>query len=203
MIPVDGHPPCVVVAGMGRCGTSLLMQMLDAAGIECVGKRPDYETPESFGNFRADVFARMRGRAIKLVDPMRLPIDEMPNHIVLWLDRDFREQAKSALKLLSVFENGVRRDRQAVRAMERSLRSDRPKNMKAVGASGRCPTLILTFEDILSGPAATARLVKFLATHGYPRISAEQMASQIRRRSPKCLPGLMEAQLLYETGVNQ
>jgi hypothetical protein len=35
--------PVIVVAGLGRCGTSLVMQMLAAAGLPCVGSFPDFE----------------------------------------------------------------------------------------------------------------------------------------------------------------
>ena len=39
-------PPALLVAGLGRCGTSLMMQMLAAAGLPCVGEFPAYEVPE-------------------------------------------------------------------------------------------------------------------------------------------------------------
>jgi hypothetical protein len=35
--------PYVIVAGFGRCGSSLTMTMLHAAGIPCIGTPPDFE----------------------------------------------------------------------------------------------------------------------------------------------------------------
>lgn len=36
--------PTIFVSGLGRCGSSMTMQMLDAAGIPCIGDYPAYET---------------------------------------------------------------------------------------------------------------------------------------------------------------
>ena len=39
--------PCIIVSGLGRCGSSLVMQMLHAGGVECLGAPPAFEPPES------------------------------------------------------------------------------------------------------------------------------------------------------------
>ena len=40
--------PTVFVCGHGRCGSSMVMQMLDAGGFPCFGEYPAYE-PEEVG----------------------------------------------------------------------------------------------------------------------------------------------------------
>lgn len=37
----------ILVCGFGRCGSSLVMQMLDVGGLPVVGSFPDYERAEA------------------------------------------------------------------------------------------------------------------------------------------------------------
>lgn len=189
--------PCIVVAGMGRCVTSLTMQMLHAAGVPCIGEWPAFETEASgVGSFRSDRFAALSETAIKLIDPANLPVGDMPNHIVVWLDRNPREQAKSQVKLLR--QMGIRLPRHSVRAFEDDIRKSRAKHRARGGIPGGCPFINLRFEDLIVIPQVeTPRLAGFLAEHGYS-VSAEVMAKQVRRRSVGCLPGFLEAELLAE-----
>lgn len=190
--------PAIVVAGQGRCGTSLMMQMLYAAGVPCVGNWPDFETgASSFGGFDPTAFAALRGKAIKLITPAELPIGEMPNHIVIWLDRDPEEQARSQLKMVASFVRHVDMSRKNIRAMAAGNRRERAPNMAAIGANGRCPTLILSFEHLLTEPTdASIRIDAFLHEHDYRGLNFEAMRRQIRLRSPACYPGMMEVYLL-------
>jgi len=188
--------PCIVVAGMGRCGTSLTMQMLDAAGIPCVGKRPAYETDaSSMGGFDHAAFAGLSQVAIKLVDPANLTIRDMPNHIVIWLDREPREQAKSQIKFVSLFAPVPDR-RRAIRVVEADLKKSRVKHRAAVGVPGGCPAVTLSFEQIIINPIKSATVIcDFLTDHGWP-LSPELMALEVRPRQCACLPGFLEAEMI-------
>ncbi|RWB67602.1 hypothetical protein [Mesorhizobium sp.] len=190
--------PAIVVAGQGRCGTSLMMQMLYAGGIPCVGHWPDFETgASSFGGFDPTAFAALRGKAIKLITPAELPIGQMPKHVVIWLDRDPEEQARSQLKMVATFMRSVDMSRKSIRAMAAGNRRGRLPNMAAIGANGRHPTLLLSFERLLTQPTDAAIAVDaFLHEHGYVGLNFEAMRRQIRPRSPYCYPGMMEVDLL-------
>lgn len=189
--------PAIVVAGLGRCGTSLMMQMLHAGGVPCVGDWPDFETNASMpGLFAPSSFAAIRGKAIKLITPADLPIGAMPNHVVIWLDRDPQEQARSQLKMLDGIGAPVANNRKSMRAFVAGLRRDRPLNMAAVGV-GRLPNLRLSFERLITRPAHTVdALEAFLLSHGYDAVDRQAMQQQIQPRSAACYPGMMEVELL-------
>ncbi|TIR33324.1 MAG: hypothetical protein E5X35_11710 [Mesorhizobium sp.] len=176
--------------------------MLQAGGVKCIGDWPAFETSASmFGSFDPAAFAALRGTAIKLIDPARLPIGAMPNHIVIWLDRGVVEQARSQIKMVRGFGGPVASNRQTLRAMVSGLRSDRAPNMAAIGAKGRLPSIALTFDRLLTHPTKTAAdLYLFLRAHGY-ELDLVKMVKQIRGRSPACYPGMMEIELLGQRGI--
>lgn len=195
--------PCIVVAGMGRCGTSLMMQMLHAAGVPCVGEWPAFETDASaIGSFEPLAFASRTGQAIKLIDPANLKIGDMPNHVVIWLDRDSREQAKSQVKFAQLSVGRLPNTRLAIRAMEAGLRKTRSRHRSRVGIPSVCPHIDVRFENLIEAPHVTAgEISDFLGRHGWGGLDARIMASQVRRRSPQCYRGFLEAELLRERGA--
>lgn len=188
--------PTIVVAGLGRCGTSLMMQMLHAGGVPCAGDWPDFETNDSMsGRFDAKAFSALRGKAIKLITPADLPIGPMPRHVVIWLDRDPQEQAKSQLKMLYGIGAPVANNRKSMRVFVAGLRRDRPLNMAAAGV-GRLPNLRLSFEGLITRPAnSVSALEAFLLSHGYDTVDRRAMQQQTRPRSAACYPGMMEVEL--------
>lgn len=189
--------PTIVVAGMGRCGTSLTMQMLSAAGVPCVGTWPGFETDaSSVTGFDATEFSGLSDCAIKLIDPANLAVGDMPNHVVIWLDRDPRQQAKSQAKLLGAM--GFKIDRSGVRAIEGDLRRSRNKHRAAVGVPGGCDCFTVKFENLIQNSRTEAELLAmFLSGHGW-RVDPVAMAAQVRQRPTTCLPGFLEDQLLSE-----
>lgn len=195
--------PCIVVAGMGRCGTSLMMQMLASAGVPCVGSWPAYETEASMiGVFDAASFACRSNEAIKLIDPANLPVGDMPNHLVIWLDRNPREQAKSQVKFMSLVGLTPQSNRAASRLVEADLRKSRDRHRARIGVPGGCPALTVQFENLIETPHATAgEIVQFLDDNGWHGLTATSMAAQVRRRDPRCYPGFLEAALMAEKGA--
>lgn len=193
--------PCIVVAGMGRCGTSLTMQMLSAAGVTCIGTWPDFETDaSSIEGFDATEFAGLSDCAIKLIDPANLPVGDMPNHIVVWLDRDPKQQAKSQVKLLNAMGFNLGRD--AVKAVAADLRKSRDRHRARVGIVGGNPAITLRFEDLIAGPYAIERLSSFLSEYGW-NVSPSVMAAQVRARHSDCLPGFLEDVLIGEASTRR
>ena len=91
--------PAIIVAGLGRCGTSLMMQMLDAAGVPCLGAYPAYEpSTVCFENYPVEILTT--GRAMKVLDPHRINLPVLTDHVVLWMDRAAKHQASSMAKLI-------------------------------------------------------------------------------------------------------
>lgn len=164
-----------IVAGLGRCGTSMMMQMLSAGGVDVVGDWPSYEVDEA-GRvpISNDWAASMDGRTVKVLDPQRSWRYAGPTRTI-WMDRNPKEQARSQRKFLATIV-GVSPD---VRAIVSSLRADRKKAMRALSHTDR---IIIAFEDVVRNPAREAsRLLTF-----FPRLDVSAAASAVKVRAAEC-----------------
>lgn len=190
------HPtlvkPTIIVAGMGRCGTSLTMQMLHCAGVPCIGTFPAFESEHSsFKAFDPEFLASLSGKAMKIIDPKRMTIPKLQNHVVIWLDRDPRQQAASIAKMISPVSGAV--DRNGRRRLARSLTSDRLPNMLAFEGA---PMLIVRFEDLINATLINcSSIASFLANFGW-EIDPFVMAEAVLERGSDCLPYMLEERLL-------
>jgi hypothetical protein len=127
-------PQIIMVAGLGRCGTSLALQMLAAGGVDCVGPYPSFEDAEHDQLRRtapAEWAARAAGKAVKVLDPHRNPPPIGPAYRVLWLFRDWADQARSQLKMVGAPQSRANRKR-----MERLLHADTERATAALVRSG-------------------------------------------------------------------
>ncbi len=188
--------PILLVCGLGRCGTSLAMQILEAGGMPVTGEWPAFGASEmGHSRFDPDWLVRREGHAVKLLDPHRVRLPAGSRFEALWLDRHPREQARSQAKMMSTFF-GVRPTRQDIRALEVSLRRDRKAAMS--GLARACVRVLrLRFERILSEPIVAAHLVCGFA--GLPADRVEAMAGAVRTRPPECRPDFaVECALLGE-----
>lgn len=194
--------PCIVVAGMGRCGTSLMMQMLAAGGVPCTGEWPAFESDLAMaGRFDAKAFDALGDCAVKLVDPAPLKPGRLPNHVVIWLDRSVPQQARSQIKFLRWNGQRVEESRRTRLAFESGLRRERLGNRLSLGVPGRTYSITASFEMLINYPRRTAReIALFLSAHGWT-VDADAMARQVVRRQPDCYPGMMELELLAARGV--
>lgn len=188
--------PVIIVAGLGRCGSSMTMQMLYAAGIICVGQRPAFEDDHCLQRIEAKWLSQQSGRAVKILDPQRVGIPRGVDCAIIWLDRDAKEQAKSQIKFVEALD-GIRIPTGAWRSMRANLRADRAKAMTIIA---RHPVLKLSFEGMLGAPRLHAeQIAEFLAPWFDLVDRIDFMATAVRRRSSACAPGLaMEMALMAE-----
>lgn len=181
--------PKIIVAGLGRCGTSMVCQMLAAGGLRVAGEWPSYET--------AAPWNETGWQAAKLLDPHRQPLDDwMRGALVFWLDREPMQQAASQAKLLHVTLS--REDRKAMASL---LRRDRRDSARRLRMAGRHP-LRFEFERLLRMPYQTAEefdhwLKEWFGYHGFRADLAAEVVHD--KRSAACLPDLsMELRLIAE-----
>lgn len=189
------HDPIYLVCGFGRCGSSLVMQMLAAGGMDCVGRWPSYEW-EGGG---AIPWADMGGRVVKILDLFRQPDFDLPRrpggYRALWLDRNPDQQARSLIKFQAAvgLRAAPRADRTERRALARSLANDRAGCItKLHRIAGRAPTM-MTFENILRDPVRAASALVAWTDQDLDR---QAMAAQPLPRDAACLPGMLETRLL-------
>jgi hypothetical protein len=180
--------PTIIVAGLGRCGSSLVMQMLHAGGFTCVGDFPSFEVPDAQKPTPAFI-ASCAGKAVKVLDPQRVGL---PGDVrVIWMQRDISQQAKSHAKFLGVM-TGLHYDRAGRRKLEASLARD---TLRAMDIIDGLPLLQMNFEDVLARPhVAAGMLGAFIQA---PAFDARAAAGAVHARSPECAPGLdMELNLI-------
>lgn len=180
---VDALPP-VIVAGFGRCGSSLVMQMLHATDFPVTGEYPSFECEE----YQTGELAPPAG-ASKILN---LDCETPPGgpYRWIWLDRNPAQQAKSQAKLLREL-GGIRMSRKSVRAMACNYAPSRRASFDVMHRLGG-PVLVLSFEQIVQDPATAAKqIAEFVGCSG-----AGKMAAVVRRRGPECLPYLLEAELV-------
>lgn len=191
--------PVLFVAGLGRCGTTMMMTMLDAGGFPVTGPRSSYEPIQHWHMGRPDPvwIAAQGGKAVKWIDPTKfragmrnlLPVEP----IIILMERDPREQARSQVKLLADL---IGTDRRIVKAMERSIRRDTPlvrAQMRALGA-----VYPFRFEDVLKAPLMVASQLRAILDHNFGTLfDAGTAARAVIPRHPSCAPDMaMESMIL-------
>jgi hypothetical protein len=173
-----------------------MMQMLEAAGVPCVGEWPAFETNASgLQGFNPTSFVARRNEAIKLIDPANFTIPNVAGRVLIWLDRNSRQQARSQVKFMTALGAPIANSRHAIRVLDADLRRTRSTHRAALGD---CPTVEIAFEDLIDQPKETAaKVATFLAQHQW-FVDAVAMAREIVPRQSDCLPHLLEAQFICE-----
>lgn len=175
----------IIVSGFGRCGSSLVMQMLQAGGVQVTGEYPAFEdTRYSLEQQKAPV-----GVAIKVLDPHKF-IPQSGKYRWIWVDRDHNEQAKSQIKFAREVV-GICCGDDAVQKFANSYKEDRPVCMDVIQQLGG-PLLKLRFENVIREPSAAAlKIANFVDA-----TDSRKMARVVRERPTGCLPYFLELELL-------
>jgi Sulfotransferase domain len=102
----------VIVSGLPRSGTSLMMQLLEAGGIEVVTdhvRSADTDNPRGYHEFErvkkikqdASWIPEIRGKAIKLVSQLLYDLPANEAYRVIFMERDLDEVIASQEKMLA------------------------------------------------------------------------------------------------------
>ncbi len=102
----------VIVSGLPRSGTSLMMQMLDNGGVEVVTdhiRTPDTDNPRGYYEFeqvkkiKEDVswLPATRGKAFKMVSQLLYELPANQNYRIIFMERDLDEMLRSQEKMLA------------------------------------------------------------------------------------------------------
>jgi hypothetical protein len=166
--------PIVVVSGLPRSGTSLMMQMLQAGGMELVTDRvrePDASNPKGYFELEAvksldkrtppDWLEGARGKAVKIVSSLVRWLPERYDYRVIFMQRDLGEVMASQNAMLAA--RGVPPDTSQDRAVEAHYRAHVADTLRLLSRRRNCMTLVVDHRDALTRPAETAqRVARFL-----------------------------------------
>lgn len=167
-----GRPYAIVVSGVPRSGTSLVMQMLAAGGIEplCDGARPpDAANPRGYFELEAvkrtrrdaSWLAQAEGRAVKVIHALLPALPRERAYRVILVRRDLREVLASQRAMLAGPEapRDSLDDDRLTRIFEAQLREAEAW----VRAAPRAALLAVDHAALLTDPAREARaLAAFL-----------------------------------------
>lgn len=191
----------ILVAGLGRTGTSLVCQMLAAAGIRVAGDYPSFE-PSEMMTARPDpaFLESCEGGAVKLLDPHRTILPRGGAYRFILLSRSKRQQALSSVKFLVAMDmapKGKQFNEKGLDKMRTSLSKDQVTARAELQAHG-CPIIPIRFEEIIDQPDVTAsKLADFLGIH-QSLVGAMVGAIRPRPHGAKNYPGLLEVELMQE-----
>jgi hypothetical protein len=104
-------PEIIVVSGLPRSGTSLMMQMLDRGGVPVVTdniRTPDTDNPKGYYEFEqvkkikedSSWLPAARGKAVKLVSQLLFDLPASERYRIVFMERDLDEILVSQDKML-------------------------------------------------------------------------------------------------------
>lgn len=180
----------IVVIGQPRTGTSLAMQMLYAAGADCIGPWPLFEVP--FEEWSARNFEACRPTSAAKYVWHKRPAKAFPRDTVFIVTkRNPKVQVESERKFLRFFMPRIpaTMHRDERRRRVRAYFEDQHQIRQLVGDR---PHVTIAFEDALLMPAITAQKICALVGFG----EWVKVASVVEPRDPGNYPGMMEAGLI-------
>ena len=193
----------VIVSTFQRGGSSMVMQMLHAGGMTCLGGGPAFEDErvkaKAGGRLHLDWIRDVPG-AVKVLEPQRAaPLAGGPiARLGIWLDRDPVTRAKSALRLMDASGVPVISNRQTIRALEASYERDRPAALAALRRL--CGHILkVRFEEIIAAPEAWTDAL--CAQFEVGAVTRAKMLAVIRKgRGPGLAPHMLEPELMRDWG---
>lgn len=174
-----------IVSGLPRSGTSMLMQMLDAAGIPilCDGQRaPDDDNPKGYYEFERvksldrdpSWIGMAEGKALKVISMLLFDLPDDREYKVLFVRRSLDEILASQAAMLA--RRGVGDQGPEDAAMKKHFLGHLAKVEKWLKEQSHIKVLYCGYGDILSDPLQEAcRISEFLGGE----LDAERMARAV------------------------
>lgn len=163
--------PVVVVSGLPRSGTSMMMMMLKSGGIPVwtdAVRAADDQNPKGYYELERvkeldkgldkSWVREGRGRAVKIISSLleHLPADN--NYQVLFMNRDLDEILESQRKMLS--QRGEASGPAGDAALKTCYEAHLRRVKSGLAREARFTSLDLTYADVLSDPRGTAQRIR-------------------------------------------
>ncbi len=178
----------VLVSGLPRSGTSLMMQMLLAGGVplQTDGQRTaDADNTEGYFEWEAiktlpknpRILDEARGRAIKVISLLLPSLPRQHCYKIIFMHRPVEEVAASQLKMLQ--RRFPAKTHASPVKMAESLRTHRDETLKLLRRIPNLNVLEVDYPELVRDPAATVtRLAGFLGER-WP-VTADRMAAVVQ-----------------------
>lgn len=198
----------IVVTGLARSGTTLMMRMLEAGGIEPYydNSKPLYfdDYGQEFINYnlilretdkvrllrenKTEWLDECRGKAIKILNPLKVTIPRTYAYKFIYMDRATKHMIKSQRKFLKRKGQRVFEDPNVFqKAMDAKAAI-----IKMLGGYYGSDLMVVRFESVLRSPKSTAiRVAEFLDEP----LDIDRMIEVVVDRPAHCLPDMMEERI--------
>jgi hypothetical protein len=166
--------PIYIVSGLPRSGTSMMMRMLDAGGLEIVVdniRAADDDNPRGYYEFETvkkieedkSWLPDARGKVVKMISMLlqHLPADY--NYKIIFMERRIEEVLASQAKML------VRRNETGSEANDAAMAAMFGKHLEKtrswMEAQTNIDVIYIPYGDTVSNPSGTADLLKDFIDH--------------------------------------
>lgn len=170
LITIEEPLDFILVSGLPRSGTSLMMQMLDAAGIPVMTDKvrtADEDNPEGYLEWEAirqvganpSILHDAAGKAIKVISMLLPELPDWHRYKVIFMDRPVAEIAASQRRMIE------RRGQTpgAAAEMERLLQEHRTQILTGLRNSEGFEVLVVAYPGLVKSPEDwISRIVGFL-----------------------------------------
>jgi hypothetical protein len=175
----------IIVSGLPRCGTSLMMQMLANGGIEVVAdhiRAADTDNPRGYYEFErvkkikqdASWLPDARGKAVKMVSQLLYDLPSSERYRIIFMERDMDEMLDSQEKMLTRLGRKAAPRQEIKSAFAQHLE----RLFQWLGQQRNMQVIRVCYNDLLQRPEEQARLVReFLGG----RIDVERMIHSVDR----------------------
>jgi hypothetical protein len=177
------NPGIIVVSGLPRSGTSLLMQMLDRGGIAVLTdhlRTADVDNPRGYYELEkvkkikqdASWLPESRGKAFKIVSQLLYDLPPTESYRIIFLERDLEEVLLSQEKMLKRLGRSPAPREPMKRAFTLHLERlhqwlERQPNMRV---------LRIGYSDLIASPQVAARTLSAFLGGG---VKVEEMAAAV------------------------
>jgi sulfotransferase family protein len=159
----EGKQPIVVVSGLPRSGTSMMMKMLGEGGLPIITdelRRPDSDNPNGYFEFETvrqmstgnvSWLATARGKAVKVISALLEHLPSDYSYKVIFLERDIHEVLASQRKMLANRNENASADEAEIEAqIQKHLSVMKPWLVRQPNME----VLYVNYNSLLANPAA-------------------------------------------------
>lgn len=187
---VVARPEFVIVSGLPRSGTSVMMQMLDRGGFPVMTDRvrtPDTDNPEGYYEWEpikrlpqnCYLILQCAGHAVKIISMLLVHLPREFNYKVIFMDRPVNEIAVSQQKMRQRLNPSALLEK-SVEEMTALLEQHRSQVLAGLKEAREATLLVVDYPTLINRPEETARTVAdFLGRERLPRW--QQMHEAVRR----------------------
>ncbi|MDX9752828.1 MAG: sulfotransferase domain-containing protein [bacterium] len=184
--------PLIVVSGLPRSGTSMVMQMLEAAGVPIATdaiRDADEDNPKGYFELERvkdlhqesnpSWLRQYQGKAIKIIAFLLLYLPKTLNYRVIFMERDLEEILKSQRKML---ERRGEADPTSDAKMKENYRNHLIRVRWLLKNHAAFSVLFVAYQDVIRNPyEAAQRINRFLGNRWDPLTMARVVDPSLYR----------------------